>query len=254
MELSFTFSSIIFFVCVLLRISSFLVFFPFFPTKQSAKYAKIFLCFVLAVVITAVMPRTYSFAKEIDSLFILFVQEIATGAMMGFVVFLLGGLLRMVGGMISQLAGLEIVQTIDPGNFGPSSLMANFIFYYGVFILILFDAHHYLLQIIVLSFEVIPPGSFHLSEEIFHLIHREWIIFCRFTLILVAPFLLMGFTISIELGILSRLVPQMNVFLMEYPIRLGISIFLLAWFLPSLTLGFANVFNIVVDVYTVLLG
>ena len=190
---------------------------------------------------------------EVDvSLVVLALQEVSVGFVLGFISFLFEGILRTIGSFLSQVMGLQMAQITSPGTVH-SPIISEVCYLLGVMVLLSVDGHHYFLQAICLSFEVIPIGSFSWKPELFELMFTEWRTLVRFVILLSAPFLLLFFSVITELGILGRMVPQMNIFLMEYPMRLGSCIVIMAWFMPSFLQGFLYIFLIVKDTLNTLL-
>ena len=243
------------FLCAFIRITIFVWFFPLFPQTPAARYGKIGLSFFFALIITLVMQQSPAAIALIHQtpLLILIVQEIGIGLALGFLMYLLEGTLHSAGTFVSQLMGLQTAQTFAPGSISSSPLISLLYFYLGTMVLLALDGHHYLLQALAYSFEIIPPGSFLATPPLFHHIFQGWQSLYRFVVLLGAPFILLFFTVTIELGILGRMVPKMNIFMMEYPIRLGTSMVLLALFLPAFLAGLRQLILLFNDVLTGLL-
>lgn len=241
-------SDVILFLCIFLRISVFLRFLPFFPKQSLSLYAKISLAFFLSLMIAMPLQKKIKMQPSLDFfLFSLALQEVAIGIVMGFLVMMLEQILYCFGSLLSNLMGLDSSEIFSPGNAAPSSLIAVIFFYIGIALVLLWDGHHFLLAALALSIEIVPPGSFFLSTNLFAFIFEGWVQFYRFLVLLAAPFLLLFSAIVMELGILGKMVPQMNIFLMEYPLRLGCALILLAWFLPNYSHGMNVLFLYLVD-------
>ena len=241
------------FICVFIRITIFVWFLPLFPQTPAARYSKIGLSFFLSLLLTMIMHQDATLVAIIEQtpLLLLIVQEIGIGLALGFLLYLLEGTLRSAGAFVSQLMGLQMAQTFAPGSSSASPLIALLYFYLGIMVLLTLDGHHYLLQVLAYSFEIVPPGSFIALPPLYHHIFQGWQSFYRFVVLLAAPFILLFFTVTIELGILGRMVPKMNIFMMEYPIRLGAGMVLLAWFLPAF---FAGLRQLILRFHEVLAG
>ncbi len=241
-------SSAVLFLCIFLRISVFLRFLPFFPKQSLSLYTKIALAFFLSLIITLPLQEKIQIQVVLDiSLAFLALQEVAIGIVMGFLVMMLEQILYCFGSLLSHLMGLDSSEIFAPGNAAPSSLLAVLFFYIGIAFVLLWDGHHFLLAALCMSIEAIPPGSFALSYDLFSFIFDGWVQLYRFLILLAAPFLLLFSVVIMELGILGKMVPQMNIFLMEYPLRLGCALVLLAWFLPNYNHGVQLVFFYIID-------
>jgi flagellar biosynthetic protein FliR len=231
--LDISFATLLLFICVLVRTSVFVMFLPVFPKQGAARYAKIGVVFALAALLTSVLADKFTLAVDWDSRLIFIVlQEIGVGCSMGFLVLLFEETLWSFGTWVSNLIGLDMVETLAPGMSTSSSALSFFCAMLGLVIFLCLDGHHFLLLVLVASFDAIPPGSFVLSPGLCQLAWQGWTELYRFLILMVSPFLLLFTVLTVELGILGKMVPQMNIFLMEYPLRLAAAFFLLAWFLP----------------------
>ena len=243
------------FVTIFARVTVMLWFVPLFPRQAVTRYAKIALAFFLSFTLTMTLQSQITIDGQLDLSFaLLLLQEIATGLVMGFVVFLMEQLLWAAGSFIAHLIGLEMAEMLAPGTMTPTSPLALFCFLLGMMILLANDAHHLIFQAFALSFEAIPPGKFMLTPQLCELVWQEWHTIYRFLIILAAPLLLLVTVVTVEMGILGRMVPQMNILLMEYPLRLAGAFVIMAWFLPSYCAGVMLLWQMIIETWQTLLG
>ena len=86
------------------------------------------------------------------------------------------------------------------------------------------NGHHLILQGLVHSFEVVPLGGIEFKEAVIQKIivlsNEVFIIAIKIS----APVLIALFLISVAMGILARTVPQMNVFIVGFPVQLAVGL------------------------------
>ena len=237
-NLSYSLSQLMLFILILVRVTIMIWFFPLFPKEKFAQKAKLAFSICLSIVLVSVVKQETDLKLNINFILLLF-KEIGAGITLGFMIFLLSGIIRSLGIFISHLIGLEIAKTIAPtiAKNEHASVLSLICFYLGIISLILLDGHHFIIYALATSFEIIPIGKFTLEPELFSLIFQEWLTFMRFIIVIAAPFILFFFTVTIELGFLGKMIPQLNIFLMEYPLRIAGGLLIMAWFLPAFVVG-----------------
>ena len=130
---------------------------------------------------------------------------------------------EFAGSLIGYQMGFAAANIFDPTTQAQVALISQF---QGIFAILLFlslDIHHLFLEAIVVSFEMLPPGSLTLSggaiPMIIEVTNHSLILSIR----LVAPILALLILSNLTLGIMSRVFPQLNVFMISFPINIGIS-------------------------------
>ena len=102
----------------------------------------------------------------------------------------------------------------------------------AILLLLTLDGHHMILSGLVASFEAIPLGgvSFHdgLMFKLMDLTAQVFVIAVKIS----APILIALFLVTAAMGVLARTVPQMNVFLVGFPLQIGVGMAALLISLP----------------------
>ncbi len=158
--------------------------------------------------------------------------EIILGLLVGFLAQLAFMAAEFAGSLIGYQMGFAAANIFDPSTQSQVALISRF---QGIFAILLFlslDIHHLFLEAIVASFEMLQPGSLTLSggaiPMIIEVANHSLILSIR----LVAPILALLILSTLTLGIMSRVFPQLNVFMISFPINIGISFIVM-----GLTLG-----------------
>jgi len=158
--------------------------------------------------------------------------EIILGLLVGFLAQLAFMAAEFAGSVIGYQMGFAAANIFDPSTQSQVALISRF---QGIFAILLFlslNIHHLFLEAIVASFEMLPPGSLTLSggaiPMIVEVANHSLILSIR----LVAPILALLTLSNLTLGIMSRVFPQLNVFMISFPLNIGISFIVM-----GLTLG-----------------
>lgn len=158
--------------------------------------------------------------------------EVVLGLLVGFLAQLVFMAAEFAGTLIGYQMGFAAANIFDPSTQAQVALISQF---QGIFTILLFlalDIHHLFLEAIVASFEMLPPGTLNLAGGAIPMIvdvtNHSLILSIR----LVAPILILLILSNLTLGIMSRVFPQLNVFMISFPVNIGLSFLVM-----SLTFG-----------------
>lgn len=228
-------AEVITFMLILGRALGLIVAAPFWGGRTVPVVVRVWIAVILA---TAIYPLVQlgNFSREISILgfFTTMAGEIFLGLVLGWLAQLIFAGVRLAGQEIELRSGLGLVQLIDPHAGGHSGVFAAFLEVGAGLIFFALNGHHLLIQALTASFSVFPlAGEKFIARVIEGLIGSSGEIF-TIALRISAP-VLVGLLLSdIVLGVLSRAVPQMNVFMVAQPVQFGLSVLLMMLSLPAL--------------------
>lgn len=166
-----------------------------------------------------------------DSLFVLAllaITEIIIGFVIGFVAQIFFVSIRLTGDIISQQVGLSIATILDSQYNYPSSIVSNFYYILSVLLFFALSAHHWFVLVITESLRLIPILGFNPSKAIgitiLDFFARSFLVAIQIT----APVIVVLLLITIGVGVIARLVPQMNIFILSLPVNLGAGLLFIA--------------------------
>jgi flagellar biosynthesis protein FliR len=167
--------------------------------------------------------------KSFGPLVVLMAQEILIGAVLGLAARLTISALQVAGSVIAQQLGLGFVTAVDPTQGQQGLILGNFLTILGVTLIFATDLHHLVIAALNDSYKLFQPGDIPLFGDVAALTTRTIADAFRIGIQLSAPFLVFGLLFNLGLGVLSRLMPQMQVFFVGIPlsILLGFLILLL---------------------------
>ncbi|MGE5631779.1 MAG: flagellar biosynthetic protein FliR, partial [Caulobacteraceae bacterium] len=122
-------------------------------------------------------------------------------------------------------------------------LTGNFIYILTTLFFLMIDGHHILLSALYKSYSLLPINSFVFSEA---LVNNMISIFAEVFLIgfkISIPVVAAALLADVALGILAKTVPQMNVFVVGMPLKIGIGLLTLIFMMPI----FINVMTVTFD-------
>lgn len=131
--------------------------------------------------------------------------------------------------------GFAAANVFDPSNQRQVALISQFQNVFAILIFLAINGHHLFLQTAVMSYDLLPPGQLDFSGEavpyLMDLGSHMFAIGAQFSAPILAVLLLSG----LILGVLARVFPQLNVFLLSFPINIGT-----AFIVMALTLSMAS--------------
>jgi flagellar biosynthesis protein FliR len=179
----------------------------------------------IALVLAAVLLPLHRNAYQVDlrsfgPLLGLLAQEVFVGAVLGFTVRLLISALQVAGSVIAQQLGLGFVTAVDPSQGQQNVIVSNFLTMLGITLVFASDMHHLVIAALDDSYSLFAPGELPLLGDVAALTTRTIGTAFRIGIQLSAPFIVFGLLFNVGLGVLSRLMPQMQVFFIGLPLSI----------------------------------
>jgi flagellar biosynthetic protein FliR len=161
-------------------------------------------------------------------------EEIFIGAVLGLAARLTMSALQVAGSVIAQQIGLAFVTAIDPTQGEQGAIVGNFLSMLGVTLIFAVDLHHLVIAGLNDSYTLFAPGELPLLGDVAALTTRTVADAFRIGIQLSAPFLVFGLLFNVGLGVLSRLMPQMQVFFVGMPLTILLGLLILAFVLGAM--------------------
>ena len=151
--------------------------------------------------------------------------------------------LDTAGMVISISSGLSNAQLFNPALSTQGSLVGAFLSVTGVVVLFAMNLHHLLFAGIIESYEFFPMGALPDLGSMAEMIARSVSAAFTIGIKIAAPFLVISILIYTGMGVLSRLMPQVQVFLIALPLQILIALVLMSMFLSSAYLFWGTQFE-----------
>jgi len=167
---------------------------------------------------------------------LLMLSEVLLGSLIGLVARMVFTAVEFGGTVIGYQMGFAAANIFDPSGERQLALISQFQNVFAILIFLAIDGHHVFFQVAAQSYEILPPGVFNISGDaipyLITLSSRIFILGIQFSAPVLAVLLLSG----LILGILARVFPQLNVFLLSFPLNIGISFTVIGLTLPLVTI------------------
>jgi len=234
------------FLLILCRITSFFVVVPVFSSRNVPARFKIGLAVFVSFIVFAAMGTHERIA--LDGLYFLtIVREVLVGILLGFIAYMFFTVVQIAGSFMDIQIGFGISNVIDPLTGVSSPVIGNFKYMLATLLFLALNGHHLLLRGIMESYQWVP-----ISSELFAHIYNGNIstfLVQTFSTVfalafqLAAPVSAAIFLIDLGLGLLTRVAPQYNVFVVGVPLKLILGLLILLVMMPDLSSLFQGVFN-----------
>ncbi len=171
------------------------------------------------------------------------VAEVLIGIAIGFSVRIILTAMQFAGSAIAFQTGLAFAQSVDPANGGQSTLFGTFMSVLSVALIFATDLHHLLLMAMHDSYMLFKPGSAMPIGDFAQVAVQTLSSGFRIAMQLSGPFLVFGLIFYLGVGVLSRLIPQVQVFFLAMPLNIMLGLILFMLLLSTMMLWFLEYFG-----------
>jgi len=199
----------------------------------------------VALVLTAVIMPLHRGDYQIDlrafgPVVLMLGQELLVGAVLGLLVRLTISALQVAGSVAAQQMGLGFVTAVDPTQGQQGMIVGNFLAVLGITLIFATDLHYLVIAALNDSYTVFRPGEVPIIGDVANLLSNTAASAFRIGIQLAAPFLVFGLLFNLGLGVLARLMPQMQVFFVGLPLSIMIGFLILLLALGAMMMTFLN--------------
>ena len=244
------------FLLLFVRVLAMVSLLPFLGSQSVPVQLKAGFSFMIAIILYPNVPvlAAQELVLNIPTFVFMVVKEIFVGITIGFATTLLFSAVQFAGRLVDTQMGFALVQIVDPFSNTEATVTGQFqILIYSI-IFLLVNGHYFLLLAVQKSFELIPlfgaqiPGS-DVAGYLASMVANIFLLAVR----LAAPVFAVLVLTSLSLGIVARTVPQINVFFVGLPLKIGLGVVTLAIVLPGLAILFRSmVENLITDIWRLL--
>lgn len=191
-------------------------------------------------VLSAVLPEQ---PRAVVALFALMAGEMFVGAFLGALGRVMMAAVMIAGMVMAYMSALANALVNDPAAQQQGSIAGSFLNIMALVLIFALNLHHLVLAALVDSYAVFPPGRLppvgDFSQLMVDTVARSFVLGMQ----LAAPFLIVGLTFYLGMGLLGRLMPQVQIFFVAMPLQIGLGLVLLMVSLPAAMAWFMGAFQ-----------
>ncbi|MGP1359864.1 flagellar biosynthetic protein FliR [Campylobacter sp.] len=210
---------VITFMLLFARLSGLIVFFPFYSHNQIPMVVKTLLVFALCIVL---FPLSHAHGHAINFLFMEILSEVILGLCAGLLLNIVFAILQMAGEQISMVMGFSMASVLDPQTGTNSPVIANILNFIALLAFLMLDGHHLILQFYSTSLSAIPLGDFYPRSGVMSYALKLFGNLFMFGFVLSFPIIALSMLSDAIFGMLMKTMPQFNLLVIGYPIKVTI--------------------------------
>jgi flagellar biosynthetic protein FliR len=233
------------FMLVFARIGAMVMLMPGLGESNVPVRIKLAIALLLTLIILPLHRDAYHVNTDsLTQLLVLMVHEILIGIVLGATARVTLGALQVAGSVIAQQMGLGFATSVDPTTQGQQGvLIGNFLTLLGLTLLFATDSHYLIIAALNESYAVFSPGEMLPSGDVAALATRAFAAAFRIGMQLSAPFLVFGLVFNIGLGVMARLMPQMQVYFVGVPLAILAGFLIFAFVVSAMMGSFLDYFT-----------
>ena len=217
---------------------------PVFDSKSVPIFFKLSLAFAASIVLFPLLKiDPIPVASSVFTLGIGAAGEILFGLVIGFSVKLLFAGVQLAGQLAGYQMGMALANVMDPATSEQVPLLAQFNNLFALLIFITINAHFWFIRALAHSYQIVSPLNVQfnglLLEQLIHMSGNMFVIGIQVG----APVIAALIITSVAFGLVARTVPQMNVFIVAMPLKIGIGLLFFGIGLPYFATFLENIFG-----------
>jgi flagellar biosynthetic protein FliR len=225
---------------VFVRLGTFLMVLPFFSATNFPSMVRVAVAAFASLLLAPLVPPLAVNHLDLLALALLIAREIAVGLLFGFFARMVFYAADVAGIIIANELGLSMGSMLDPTSRQPEQVPGLILFFLATITMLSLNLHHGLLLGLAKSFDVLPLGGGRLSSALFETMVAHTAQIFVVALQIAAPVMAVSFCITMFFSVMSRAVPQMNVFAESFGIRVAGGLIVLGFTLQIAAQYIAN--------------
>ncbi len=183
------------------------------PARSRLAFAVLLSLLLLPIVRPALPPLT----GGIEILVKLMIMELLVGFMIGTSVRITLMAMQLAGTIIAQQMALSFSSTVDPTAGVQNPTIATFLVLVATAMIFALDLHHLAIRGMHDSYALLAPGAVPPVGDAAQLVVQTFTTAFKVGTQISAPFLVFAIVFNVGLGVLSRLMPQLQIFFLAMP-------------------------------------
>ena len=227
-----------------IRISAIMFLLPMIGDQGLPSMVKVGISLGVTLLLYPVVPLpVLEMSNSLLGFFQVAILEVLVGLALGFATQLIFFGIQMSGQVVGIQMGFGIVNVLDPMTNIQVSIVSRVQYLFGFYLFLIIGGHHYLLMAVGESFRLVPIGSFAFSggmtQQFVAMTGKVFSLAIRIG----APAMVALILTDVALGFIARVAPQMNVFLVGFPLKIATGLIMISLALPMFAAVFPDVFD-----------
>jgi flagellar biosynthetic protein FliR len=229
---------------VFARIGSMIATMPVFGETSVPVRARLVLALALTLVIAPVSGIAMDGPPGPGKLAVLLIGEVLIGLAIGMATRFVMAAVHVAGNVIAAQLGLSMAMSSDPAqNGGQGAIVGNFLSLLALTLIVVTDLHHLLIGAMKNSYVMFPVGGAVSTGDLAQWAIQLMAAMFALAMQMAAPFLVFALVLQFTAGIVSRMMPQVQIFFITVPISVLGGFVLLMFTLSAMMMAFLKAFG-----------
>ena len=227
-------NSVEFFLLIFVRMTGLFVTAPIFGRRNIPTYFKVGFAFTVSLLMANVIRVDHLLAVDNFLIYALYiVKEFIVGIVIGFIAYVVFTCIYLAGQIIDMQMGFGMVNVWDPMTNIQIPVTANLYYMAAMLIFLITNGHHLLIRALFQSYTIIPLGTAVIGPKLGDNIGLLFQNILSVGFKIAAPVVAATIICDIVLGIISKTIPQINVYLLGMPIKIFIGLIIVLTTIPA---------------------
>ncbi len=222
------------FMLLLGRITAMVAVLPMFSWRSLPMRVRAAIALVLTFFFASIMPAPDPAVRNVHWMTgaVLMGGEVLCGLALGLAIALIFSAVQQGGIIASRQMGFAMARVIDPVS-GQEGQVIGTLFQICFWLLLLVTGgHHLMIRIMHVSFEAFPIGQLPDLAGLTTGLVKASSVMLMYALKIAGPLLASTMLISVVLGVMARIAPEMNILMLGFPLRVGMGLLMAAATIP----------------------
>lgn len=252
--MTFTLDNFEIFFLILVRMSGFIYTGPLFSLRNIPVRVKAGFSIFLSIILFYAIPISVAEYIGVIGFAILVIKEAIAGALMGLFSNIAYHILAFAGQIIDMEIGFSMINQLDPLTRVQTTITANLYGYLVLLIMVLTNLHHYFIKAVVDSYKIIGLGQAVFPPNIYQIMLRFVIDYFVIAMRIVMPVFAAILVVNTVLGILAKVAPQMNMFVIGMQLKVFVGLLVLYMIIGSVSSVADYIFNEMLELLRTIIG
>lgn len=225
--MNFTVERLEFFVLIVVRMSGFIFTAPLFSMPNIPRKIKAAISIFISILLFQTISYTALEYVGVIGYAVLVVKELVVGILIGYLTNICTYILNFSGQIIDMDIGFSMVNLMNPTANMTTTISGNLYTYFVTLMLLVTNMHHYILKAMVDAFTFVPVGKIEFHSSLYGTILKFMADYLVIGFRIVLPMFAAILIVNVVLGVLAKVAPQMNMFVIGMQLKVFVGLFML---------------------------
>jgi len=232
-------ANVVTYLLLFVRISSFLAFMPFFNYTAIPINVKAAFAFWLSILLLPITPK-FAYEINIATILLSVLNDVAFAFFVGMALQVVFDILKYAGEQISFVMGFTMANVLDPNAGIQTTIVSQFFTWVAILVFLSFGGDHLEILFLNKTLRVLPFGEFFSYHNVYEYFITYMTKYFLLGIAMAFPIIAISLMGDIIFGMIMKTMPQFNLLVVGFPIKITIAFIVLVAIIGSLLQLFSN--------------